>query len=234
MALEFMRGKIILIFIVLITVLIGCNQSVSEIGSSLIPNTLFNIAFVDSMTLKVSTVQVDSLITSNTGRLLVGYHEDERLGPITVKSIFQLGINAPVSLDRRLTEYVSLKLYLKRDGYSYYDTTQAQTISIYQLSKGIKLFNGALYNKSRFSINKNLPPLATYTFLPRPHHSDSIEIALPDELGRQLMTLAQTSDFRVTTNDDFIKFFRGLAIIPDSTSSGNMIVFKVQPTLRLY
>ena len=131
MVLESMRGKLIVIFVIAVTGLIGCTTSVSEIGANLFNNNLFSISYVDSVSLKASTVLLDSLITSNSGRLLVGHHEDEKLGPVTVKSVFQVGVSPPIALDRRTTEYRSLKLFLKRDGYSYYDTTNTQTISVY-------------------------------------------------------------------------------------------------------
>ena len=218
MVLESMRGKLIVVLILVVTGLIGCTTSVSEIGSNLFNNNLFSISYVDSVSVKVSTVLLDSLITSNTSRLLVGYHKDEKLGPITAKAIFQLAVTPPVFLDRRTTEYQSLRLFLKRDGYSYYDTTNTQTISVYQLSNKIRLFNGFLYNTSKFTIDKSAPPLGTLTFAPRPHHIDSLEIPLPDSLGQELMTMAQKSDPRLQSSDEFIKFFKGLALIPDSSN----------------
>ena len=226
-----MRGKIIVFLLLFQVGLIGCHNSVSEIGSSLFVNNLFNINYVDSVTLKVSTILTDSLVTSNTGRLLVGYHEDEKLGAVTAKCIFQVGTNIPIRLGLHSTEYVSLRLFLKKDGYSYYDTTQTQTISVYQLSKDIRLNKGYLYNTSKFTIDST--PLGTLTFMPRPHHSDSLEIILPDALGQELMTMAQSADYRLATNANFINFFRGLALIPDSTSSRNMIGFK-SLEMRLY
>lgn len=230
--LESMRGKIIVALLLVQAVLIGCHNSISEIGSSLYTNTLFSIVYVDSTTLKVSTVRTDSLITSTTNRLLVGFHNDEKLGTISSKAIFQVGINSAVRLDRHTTDYVSLKLYLKRDGYSYYDTTEVQKIYLYQLAGELKPYKGFMYNTSRYKLGD--APLGTLTFLPRPHQKDSIEIALPDELGRQFMTMAQTNDIRFSAADEFMKFFRGLALVPDSSSSRNMIGFATKAELRLY
>lgn len=230
--LESMRGKLIVFLFFMLAGLIGCTKRVSEIGSTLFTNNVFNIAYIDSVSLKVSTVKTDSMVTSNAIRLLVGYHEDEKLGSVTAKSIFQVGLTKPIRFDRHTTSYVALRLFLKRDRYSYYDTTSTQTISVHRLSKGIKLNKGFLYNTTKFSVDST--PLGTLTFLPRPHHPDSLEIALPDELGRQLMTMAQENDIRLSSNNEFIKFFKGLVLIPDSTSSRNMIGFKLKPEMRLY
>ena len=226
--LEFMRGKTIIFFLLLLAGLSECTTSVSEIGAGFFANTnTFDISYLDSMTLKVSTVLKDSMVTSNTKRLLVGYHQDEKLGTITSQAIFQLGISGPVVLDESTTEYVGLRLSLKKDGYSFYDTTRSQTISVYQLTKGLVAYTGFYYNTSKFTIDRSAPPLGSLTFLPRPKHTgDSLEIALSDDLGRQLMTMAQTSDPRLRTNLDFVRFFKGLALIPDTVNSRAVIGFQ--------
>lgn len=231
-----MRGKIVILFILLLTGLSECTTSVSEIGADFFTNkSTFDIAFVDTVTLKVSTVLRDSMVTSNTSRLLVGYHQDERLGTITSQSVFQLGISNVITPDKNNTEYVSLRLHLKKDGYSYYDTTQAQTLYVYQLTKGLTSLYGLYFNSSKFTIDRTAPPLGTLTFLPRPRHtSDSLEISLSDDLGRQLMTMAQTNDARLTSTANFIKFFKGLAILPDTTNSRAFLGFLSGAEMRVY
>lgn len=223
-----MRGKIVLFFFLLLTGLSECTTSVSEIGADFFTNkSTFDISYLDSMTLKVSTVLRDSMVTSDTKRLLVGYQNDEKLGTITSQSIFQVGITSAVSLSNSTTEYVGLRLNLKKDGYWFYDTTKSQTISVYQLTKGLVAYTGRYYNTSKFSIDRSAPPLGSLTFLPRPKHTtDSLEIPLSDDLGRQLMTMAQNSDPRLSTNLAFVKFFKGLALIPDTLNSRAFIGFQ--------
>ena len=77
--------------------------------------------------------------------------------------------------------------------------------------------------------------MGSLTFLPRPKHTaDSIEIPLPDDLGHQLMTMAQNGDFRLASNFEFIKFFKGLALIPDTANSRAVMGFTSAPEMRLY
>jgi hypothetical protein len=227
--LEFiMRGIKVLFFILLLTGLSECTISTSGIGADFFANSsTFDISYLDSVTLKVSTVLKDSLITSDTKRLLVGYHQDEKLGTITSQGVFQVGISNAIVLDKSTTEYVGLRLNLNKDGYSFYDTTKSQTVSVYQLTKGLVANTGLYYNTSKFSINRSAPPLGTLTFSPRPKHTtDSLEIALSDDLGRQLMTMAQTSDPRLSTNLEFIRYFKGLALIPDTLKSRAFVGFQ--------
>lgn len=215
----------------------ACKPTVSEIGSDFFNNNTFDISYIDSVTLKVSTVQGDSFSTSSSSRLLVGFHDDEKLGTITSQAVFQVGITVPVMLTRSTTAYQSLKLYLKRDRYSYYDTTQAQTIYAYRLTKQPVLFNNFLYNTSKFSYDPG-SPLGSATFLPHPLKGDSLEISLPDALGQEIMEMAWNNDQRLRTNEDFLKFINGFALIPDTTQSRAFLGFRadatVMPELRLY
>ena len=232
--LEFMRGKLVFSFFLLLTGLSECTTSISEIGADFFTNkNTYDISYLDSMSLKVSTVLQDSLVTSNTKRLLVGYEQDEKLGTITSQGVFQLGINSSLTLDKNNTEYVALRLNLKKDGYSFYDTTKSQTISVYQLTQGLGSYTGRYYNASKFSIDRSAPPLGSITFLPRPKHiADSLEIPLSDDMGRQLMTMAQTSDTRLATNLAFVRFFKGLALIPDTLTSRGFIGFQAPDPSR--
>lgn len=209
-----------------------CTTSVSEIGSDFFDKSLFEISYFDTVSIKVSTVLGDTIATSNASRLLVGYHQDERLGSVTAKSIFQIGITHPVVLDKFNTDYISLKLFFKRDKYSYYDTTQEQTFSVYQLKQSLRLFNGYLYNSSKFSIYEK--SLGSVTFLPNPRRGDSLEVALPDSIGRQLMQMAYEGDYRLATNADFQQFIKGFAILPDTTNSRSVMGFTLKPEMRLY
>ena len=223
-----MRGKIVFFLFFLLTGLSECTTSVSEIGADFFTNkNTFNISYLDSMTLKVSTVLRDSLITSNTSRILVGFQQDEKLGTITSEGVLQVGLPGVVKLDNTATEYVGLRLHLKKDGYYFYDTTRSQTISVYQLTKKLVAYTGRYYNTSKFSIDRSAPPLGSLTFLPRPKHTaDSLEIPLSDDLGRQLMEMARTGDPRLANNLEFMKFFKGLALIPDTLNSRAFIGFQ--------
>jgi hypothetical protein len=164
--------------------------------------------------------------------MVVGYNVDDRLGAISSKCVFQVGTQFAVNLDRHTTEYIGLRLYLKRDGYSYYDTTQIQTIAVHQLTRAISLYNGFRYSTSTFEMDPT--PLGKLSFYPRPHSKDSLEVILPDALGLQLMTMAQNHDIAMSANDQFIKFFKGLVLLADSTSSRGTLGFVWKPEMRLY
>ncbi len=229
-----MRGKIITFLVLSLAGLSECTNSVSEIGSNFFSSHSFDISFVDSVSLKVSTVQMDSMVSSNAIRLLVGHHDDERLGPVTAQSAFQIGVQKAVVLDENTTDYLSLRLFLQRDGYSFYDTTGLQTISVHRLAKDLKLISGYLWNSSKFSIDESAAPLGSLTFSPRPKKTDSVEVFLSDVLGQELMAMAKANDPRLSTYADFTKFFKGLAIIPDTLSNSSLLGFKNKPEMRLY
>jgi Domain of unknown function (DUF4270) len=229
-----MRGKLIFFLILLMVGFNECSNSVSDIGNEFFNGSHFNLIYNDSVTVKCSTVQRDSLVTSNVTRLLVGYGVDGPLGTISSQSIFQLAVGSDVVLDPATTSYVGFSLHLQRDGYSGYDTTHDMTLSVYRLTKQLQLINGYLYNTSKYTIDKTAPPLGTLTFTPRPLKKDTLDIPLSEDLGRQFMKMAQNGDYRFSDTDDFQLFFNGLAIVPDTTTTRNFLGFTLHPELRIY
>ncbi len=230
-----MRGKIVAFFaILLLAGLSECTTTISEVGTDFFSNkSTFQISAVDSITVAVSTILWrDSLATSgnnNAGankRLLVGYHNDPKLGTVTSQAVFQLGIPTVVpTLDKTTTQYIGLRLHLRKDGYSYYDTTHSQTISVYPLKGQLNRPSGVYYNTSKFTIDDG-PPLGTLTFFPRPRHpQDSLEVPLSDTYGQLLMAMVYNTDVHFLNSVNFQKFLPGLAILPDSTSTSNFAGF---------
>jgi hypothetical protein len=233
-----MLRKSIFTILLLFAVLAGCNNSTSQIGAGFISKEQFDVTSVDTLSLWTSTAIFDSLSTfpfaSAPGRLLIGHHDDEKLGSITSATAFALSLPANPNLDLHTTVYTALSLVFRYDTYSYYDTLGKNTISVYRLNQRLFLNPKALslYNVDKFSYDPTV--LGTLTFAPKPHSRDSIEIYLPDDLGKQLMTMAQTNDVNFTTNDNFNKFLNGFAIIPDTLNSRSFIGLKPTPELRLY
>jgi len=224
---------ILLFFVILLT---GCNKTLSEIGSGFVVSQPFDVALIDTVTFRASTIVADSLITSSQTRLLVGHYVDQKLGPTTSFGVFEVAPpSSLVALDPNTTSYTALTLHLIRDGYSFYDTIPAQTISVYQLKKQLQLFSGVLYNVDKFSIDRNGPALGTITYQPDPHKKDSLEIPLSDDLGRTLMTMMQTSDPNLNNFDNFRKFFNGLVLVPDTLTNACFMGFKTASLqMRLY
>src|ERR1700753_1484884 len=76
-------------------------------------NTGANIVVVDTATINVSTVLVDSTATSSTGYHLVGSYKDDYLDTASSRSFFQVAPPASLpALDPRIDTYDSMGMVL--------------------------------------------------------------------------------------------------------------------------
>src|ERR1700712_2819647 len=123
-------------FILFFTV--GCQKTAIQYGQQYIDNGITNIILVDSITPAVSTVYKDSVVSSQSGTLLVGNYQDPYFGKTSSSAYLQL---APPTLADLLNnaQYDSLVLLMKTRGGYYGDTLLPITISVNQLSQEIKL-----------------------------------------------------------------------------------------------
>ena len=95
------------------------------------------VVLIDTMTVEMSTVNFDSLVTSSQNRMLIGNYDDPIFGKVKSTTYFQLlpssySLNTGTGSDTDATNYVldSISMILKYDNYYYGDTTKVQTFDI--------------------------------------------------------------------------------------------------------
>ncbi|WP_179223053.1 DUF4270 family protein [Pontibacter ummariensis] len=222
----------------------------NELGLELVDDNISG-TYIDTLTVDVSTVYLDSVATSGTAagtsNLLVGQYVTPYTGTTQANTLFQLGLGSTWTVEDNAT-FDSLKLILPYSGYSYGDTARAQVFEVYQLSNNISprklspyLYNeepyssfyaaDALYNVSRTGAKET--PLASFTFQPRPNSSDTLKIPLAAELGQELLSLKKADDARLTEANNFIGYFKGLKLT--STQGASVLGFPAGAAkVRLY
>lgn len=101
------------------------------------------VVLIDTVTVDMSTINFDSLVTSSQNRILVGSYDDAVFGKVKSDSYFQLTsetytLNSGGS-DTETTNYVfdSIAMILKYDNYYYGDTTTVQTFDIHRLTQKV-------------------------------------------------------------------------------------------------
>ena len=76
--------------------LFSCNDSMKDItlqiGEDYVDSNT-KVYFIDTLTVKAATFQFDSLVVSNTNRLLIGAYSDSVFGKINSKSYLLLFTN---------------------------------------------------------------------------------------------------------------------------------------------
>lgn len=223
----------------LVSVLVACNDSNPEIGSSFFDEVSFELQTWDTLTLNFSTICLDSFSTSSPSRLMVGTATQGELGAITAESYFQMSSDTytsfPTGKDYSFTEATLVFLY---DGYYYGDTTVQTSWQIQELSEELEPDEDEdgdytdLFNFSSFEVKESagLPTvLGTTTFHPKPYTGDSIEIELDQEWGQALFEFLDEEDLDA---DMFKEYFYGLKLV--STSGESILGLGTDAVLRIY
>lgn len=197
----------------------ACEYS-DSIGLGLVEEEQFDMIFLDTATVKISTVLFDSLPTSGTGRTLVGYHADETYGTTTAQFFFQVGLDSLGDYpDEDKATYSRTSLVLPYDDYAYYDTTQLQTYYLYRVTEEMEYEDdGSLYNSSRFAYDTT-QYIGMLSLHLRPHKDGSVEMPLDDSLGNELFELAREQADLLSSESDFLEQYPGFVLVPDPANT---------------
>lgn len=195
------------------------------------------VILIDTLTVEMSTINFDSLVTSNTSRILVGNYDDPLFGKVKSNSYFQLasGSYSLISTtDTETANYVfdSISMILKYDNYYYGDTTKVQTFDIHRLTQKVKpnTDDDSFYNNSALSYSSE--SLGTISYKPRPLEKDSINIKMDAVFGEALFQKLKKRE--ITDFDSFREYLNGLVLVPTTTSSSSVIGFNLSSKVRLY
>ena len=227
-----MRQLLYVTLVFLSGILGQCNFP-SPIGEDIVQNEVLDVVFIDTVNLQLSTVQLDSIVTSNTNRHLIGHHEDAALGSTTACPFFRIS-NDSLTLPDEDAEYLYTEFELFYDGYFYYDTTQDVTIGLYRLTEALELDedDDVLYNSSAFPYDSEAP-LGQLTFAPRPGRTTSVSIPVNDEFGKALFDFADPEEAELFY-DEFEDRYPGLVLVPDTTSTQSFLGFTPQSRLVIH
>jgi hypothetical protein len=231
-----MSGKRVLSIAIAI-LLFSCSDEPSEVGNVFkTGNTDYGVAFVDTLTVRTSTVLLDSLPTSWTGTLLAGRYQDNKFGTVESSAYLQLGPSSSwyPDIDALLDSVV---LILPLNGLYYGDTTATSTLSVHQVTQDFTTHSLPLYwtyegNYPYFNATNGLfntsefiyagSALGAKTFKPRPNSADTLKIRLTNNLGSSWMIEGKQESNYFSSYAEFQKFFQGLVITETSASAGSV------------
>lgn len=197
------------------------------------------VVLVDTLTVEMSTINLDSLITSGQNRILIGNYDDPLFGKVKSDSYFQLSTTTYAlnnsGSDTEAVKYVfdSISMILKYDNYYFGDTTKVQTFDIHRLIQKVKpnTEDNNFYNNSK--LNYSPESLGTISFKPRPIEKDSINIKMSSAFGAELFQKLKKRE--VTDFDTFTEYLKGLVLVPSSSNSSSVIGFSATTSkVRLY
>lgn len=203
----------------------SCNKTVIQFGSDGVGGDP-NITMIDTVTVNVSTLQVDSFATGNSNYFIAGSHIDPQLGYIESRSYFE--ITAPVADIKGCSNCVfdSIVLNLQMAGGFMGDTTVPFTLSLHEVTQSMdddELSTG--YNVSYVSYNTI--PLASKIIMVKPGRKDSFQIRLPDDFGKNIFRMLKTGSDTITNTEKFARFLKGMCL---ATVAGNDAVYYFKKT----
>jgi hypothetical protein len=212
-------------------------------GAYVSDNSSANVVVIDSSTIAMSTIFVDSTATAGTGFMLVGNYNDTYLGQVTSQSYIQ--VRPPPTLptiNPQLDTYdsIGMVLYFKKGNPYYGDTAIAQTYVVNQVDTLFELpqFKSGWYSNVSLPLGPDLgsvtvaiAPSAPYT---SQNAGDTVKIRMDDNLGQQLYSMIYNKSDSVQTLTTFLNWFHGLCVSPAPGSQGVMFGFKDSALMRIY
>ncbi len=197
------------------------------------------VVMIDTLTVEMSTINFDSLITSGQSRILIGNYDDPILGKVKSNSYFQLSASSYAlnnsGSDTETVNFVfdSISMILKYDNYYYGDTTQVQKFDIHRLTQKVKpnKDDDSFYNNSTLTYSDE--SLGTVSYKPRPIEKDSINIKMSKDFGDALFQKIKKRE--ITGLDNLTEYLKGLVLVPSSSNSSSVIGFHTTTSkVRLY
>ncbi len=207
--------------------LVSCDTP-KEIGDDLF-SVEVGLNYSDTITIKSSTVLIDSIYTGSPGTLLIGTYNHPVLG-LAESSAFTQFSNIDTLFSKATSVYDSLTMRLAYSGYQG-DTTQSMTMNVYRLLDSLNRGTDYFANST---IRSDASIIGSHTFKPRPIRTramngdsvqlDTLRFRMSDALGREL--LSKYADVKVAAGSKgFRDYFPGMLFKSSSSSAGAMIGF---------
>ena len=207
--------------------IIGCQETDSidplDAGQDF-TNSNVRVLEIDTLSVVMTTFKFDSIVTSNSNRILIGQYDDEFFGQTRASSYFELTPQSYEIPDE--AELDSVGLVLGYDRYYYSDTLRLMTINVHRLTDELNTDDDFFYNTSEITFEPS--PLASLTLRPRPSE-DSLYIPLPLSLGDDIFNNIQ--DNIIENDNDLRQVFKGLTIQPAETDNASILGFSKLQTL---
>jgi hypothetical protein len=235
--------------IVLSMLLISCKKDINNVGVNALGVNDPLLQGVDTFTLKTSTKQYDSLVSSNPSYLLVGSSVDPIFGKTNAGFYSQVRLTSVKPNFGTLSDISIDSVVLSMRYSDYYGNLSDQSFEVYQLTEGLSS-TATYYTNSTLTDNGiNLvvdgkstlsPKSLSYYFVDGNKDTvrDQFRVNLKSILGDLLISEAINNPTSYTSVDAFNTWFKGLYIKVNNSNqnSGEGAVFTLAlaPKLILY
>ncbi len=218
---------------VVIVFSISCNKVDVSFGDTASINDP-NLVYLDNYAVNIGTYKVDSIVAPGHKIFAIGHIYDSTMGIVNAGAYAQINMPATNSLLNLAQPnlppiYDSIELIIKPVGGPsnfYGDTTRSMKINVYQLTQNMfpSTPGGFYYNTTAFNYAPN--PIGTKTVNFYATADSNIHVRLSDALGQDFFTKFLNNDSRISTQDQFVNYFRGIYLTSDSSVTNSLVYFK--------
>jgi hypothetical protein len=237
----FRQRSFVYVVPVLLMLIFGCTKPQITFQSVYNGDNATNIIAVDTFAVKLSTVFLDSFTTSGSKVQLLGRYIDPYFGTITSQSYTDIATPFPFPTLSTSSIYDSIVLILRLNKTFYGDTTKQQRFLVSQLTQVMNYpgIQTAFYSNQSIPYSPTILGSTDITINPTAgltsqRIGDTMKIAMPDAMGRQLFDLLYRQPDTITNPAIFRGFFNGLAVYPDTTLPGAIYGFMDTMKLRIF
>lgn len=212
-----------------VVLLAGCKKGDGINDSLPAPAAVNRLAFyTDTVTVRTSTVLIDSIVSSNNSGLAVGRYVDPQFGTVLGRGYASLTLDAPLVIDQTQV-YDSLALDIMSDSYRYGDSTKVQRVEVHQITDPLRTDGKFYYTKDDVAYGATV--LGQRQFRPG-NKVKTLHIRMSNTLGLTLWNAGQAGT--LTSQDELGRYLNGLALTPGATDNGAIMRFGAAAILRLY
>ena len=210
----------------------ACSES-SILGDEFIGDDSFDLSYIDTVSLELSTLRYDSVITSTSDRLLLAYQSDSVFTGMNTEGYFLL---APAS-DNTITDsdvFDSITISLPLDGY-FYNLEDYVSVNVQLERLTEELESRAYYNFSNpSSINSSKTTLMNREVKFYADRDQDPEVRIDNALGESLFNLYQNGSDKIETSSEFYQYLKGLQLSITSDESVGIGLVADSIRVRLY
>lgn len=167
---------------------------------------------IDTVSVKMTTVAIDSLKTSGNNLALVGAYNDPYAGRTECKSYISFTLPQKQNFPEHTLVFDSIVLAMVYSGEWLGDTVQYNDYNIHVLTEPVELpENNSFYSNNTATYESD--PLTTFSVKPGSLKKDTLSVRLPDSMGSDLFDKLRNYDESVMGNlESFMNYLPGLAV----------------------
>jgi len=235
------RSNVYLIPVLFIFAIAACTKPQITFTSVYNGDNSTNVVQVDTFSVQLTTVFLDSFTTSGTATQLIGRYNDPYFGRITSQSYTDIGVPSPLPVITNYSIYDSIQLIMRIDRSYYGDTSRVQHYSVSQLTQ-VMNYPGtqkAFFNNNSIPFSPTVLGSTDIQINPTggitsQRFGDTVKFTMPQSMGEELFGLLYRQPDTIKNASIFRGYFKGLTVYPDTTKPGAVFGFKDTMALRIY